>query len=393
MTTTTEKRNVALLAACQALFTTSQSTLIILSGLVGVTISANKALATLPVSAVIVAAALTTIPASLLMHRTGRRAGFLFGASFAVVGSAIAAYAIWLNSFWLFVFGTFVLGINGGFAQFYRFAAADAASSAFKSKAISYVVSGGLVAAFIGPVMVRATTDLFAPIMFLGSFIALVVVAIMAMGVMAFLQIPNLSDHDVNDPGRPLGQVIRQPVFITAVLGGMVGYGTMGLIMTAAPLAIVGCGFGVKEAATVIQWHIVAMFAPSFFTGSLIARYGVLNVMLAGMALLAGCVVIALSGIEVSHFSFALIALGLGWNFSFVGASTLVTEAYKPSERAKTQAINDFLVFGTVALGSLGSGALLHFSGWNAVQYVALPFIAVSTIATLMLKASRNRSN
>ena len=389
---TTEKRNVALLAACQALFTTAQSTLIILSGLVGQTLSVNKALATLPVSSVIVAAALTTIPASLLMHRVGRRAGFLFGACFAVVGSAIAAYAIWLNSFWLFVFGTFVLGINGGFAQFYRFAAADAASSAFKSKAISYVVSGGLVAAFIGPVMVRSTTELFAPVMFLGSFVALVGVAILALAVMAFLQIPKLSDHDVNDPGRPLGEIIRQPVFITAVLGGMVGYGTMGLIMTAAPLAIVGCGFGVNEAATVIQWHVVAMFAPSFFTGSLIARYGVLNVMLAGMALLTGCVAIALSGLEVGHFTFALIALGLGWNFSFVGASTLVTETYRPSERAKTQAINDFLVFGTVALGSLGSGALLHFSGWNAVQYVALPFLFISTAATLLLAASRRRA-
>ncbi|MCW9035002.1 MAG: MFS transporter [Rhodospirillales bacterium] len=391
MATATEKRNVALLAMSQALFTTSQATLIILSGLVGHALSINKALATLPVSSVVLAAALTTIPASLYMHKVGRRRGFLTGAAFGIVGSLIAAYSIWISSFWLFVFGTFVIGINGGFAPFYRFAAADAASGAFKSKAISYVVSGGLVAAFIGPLMVRMTTDLFEPVMFLGTYVSLIGVALIAMAVLAFLQIPPLSEEEKATKGRPLLQIIRQPVFIVAVIGGMVGYGIMSLIMTAAPLAIVGCGYGVNEAATVIQWHIVAMFAPAFFTGSLISRYGVLNIMLVGMILLAGCVAVALSGLDVMNFTVALIALGLGWNFSFVGASTLVTEAYEPSERAKVQAINDFLVFGTVAVGSLGSGALLHFSGWDMVQYVALPFIILSSLATLGLAISRKR--
>ncbi len=392
MVSALEKRNVALLATSQALFTTSQATLIILSGLVGQSLADNKALATLPVSTLVFAAALTTIPASLYMHRVGRRRGFVTGATFGLMGALIAASAIWFSSFWLFAFGTFVMGINGGFAPFYRFAAADAASGAFKSKAISLVVSGGLVAAFIGPIMVRMTTNLFEPVLFLGTFIALVVVALLAMSVLAFLQIPMLSDEEKASSGRPLREIIRQPVFMVAVLGGMVGYGGMSLIMTAAPLAIVGCGYSVHEASTVIQWHIVAMFAPAFFTGSLIQRFGVLNIMMLGMILLAICVAIALAGLDVMNFTAALIALGLGWNFSFVGASTLVTEAYEPSERAKTQAINDFMVFSTVTLGSFGSGALLHFSGWDMVQYVALPFIALSTFATLALAFSRKRS-
>jgi len=386
-----EKRNVALLSSSQALFTTSQSVLIITAGLIGQTIADDKALATLPVSLAIVATAMTTIPASLYMQRVGRRAGFLTGAFVGLVGTALAAYSVWIGNFWLFAAATFVMGINGGFAQFFRFAAADTASLTFRPRAISLVVAGGVVAAFIGPLVVRSTNDLFV-IPFLGPFAVLVGVAVVAMMILSFLDIPKLTVAESHDPARPLGEIVRQPVFLVAVLGGMIGYGSMTLVMTSAPIAMVGCGFGVPDAADAIQWHIVAMFAPSLVTGSIIQRFGVLQVMATGMVLLAGCVAVALMGLEIAHFTIALIALGLGWNFSFVGASTLLTEAYKPSERAKVQAINDFLVFGMAALGSLSSGIVMHWAGWNVVQLIALPFIALSCLATLSLLAARKRA-
>jgi len=386
-----EKRNVALLSSSQALFTTSQSVLIITAGLIGQTIADDKALATLPVSLAIVATAMTTIPASLYMQRVGRRAGFLTGAFVGLMGTILAAYSVWIGNFWLFAAATFVMGINGGFAQFFRFAAADTASLTFRPRAISLVVAGGVVAAFIGPLVVRSTNDLFV-IPFLGPFAVLVGVALVAMLILSFLDIPKLTVAESHDPARPLGEIVRQPVFLVAVLGGMIGYGSMTLVMTSAPIAMVGCGFGVPDAADAIQWHIVAMFAPSLVTGSIIQRFGVLQVMVTGMVLLAGCVAVALMGLEIAHFTIALIALGLGWNFSFVGASTLLTEAYKPSERAKVQAMNDFLVFGMAALGSLSSGMVMHWAGWNVVQLIALPFIALSCLATLSLLAARKRA-
>ena len=386
-----ETRNVALLSSSQALFTTSQSVLIITAGLIGQAIADDKALATLPVSLAIVATAMTTIPASLYMQRVGRRNGFLTGGFIGLVGTCLAAYSVWIGSFWLFAVATFVMGINGGFAQFFRFAAADTASQEFRPRAISLVVAGGIVAAFVGPLVVRLTNDSYA-IPFLGSFTVLIGVAVVAMTILSFIDIPKLTLSESHEPARPLLEIVRQPVFIVAVLGGMVGYGVMTLVMTSAPIAMIGCGFGVPDAANAIQWHIVAMFGPSLVTGSVIQRFGVLKVMASGMALLLGCVGIALMGLEIGHFTLALIALGLGWNFSFVGASTLLTEAYRPSERAKVQAINDFLVFGMAALGSLSSGMVMHWAGWNIVQLVALPFVAVSAIATLSLLIARKKA-
>lgn len=386
-----QKRNVALLSSSQALFTTSQSVLIITAGLIGQIIADDKALSTLPVSLAIVATAMTTIPASLYMQRVGRRAGFLTGAFIGLMGTALATYSVWIGNFWLFAAATFVMGINGGFAQFFRFAAADTASLAFRPRAISLVVAGGIVAAFIGPMIVRNTNDLFA-VPFLGPFVVLLGVAVVSMAFLSFLDIPKLTVAESHEPARPLIEIVKQPVFIVAVLGGMVGYGAMTLVMTSAPIAMVGCGFGVPDAADAIQWHIVAMFAPSLVTGSIIQRFGVLQVMATGMVLLTGCVAVALTGLEIAHFTTALIALGLGWNFSFVGASTLLTEAYKPSERAKVQAINDFLVFGMAALGSLSSGMVMHWAGWNIVQLLALPFIAVSGVATVWLLINRRKA-
>ena len=381
-------RNVGILALCQALLSTGQSLLILLSGLVGNAL-AGPALATLPISTIVVGTLSATIPASLLMRYIGRRAGFLVGTALGLTGALTAAAAIYHQIFALFAFGTFLMGANAGFGQFYRFAAADAAPAAFRSRAISLVLTGGIVAAVSGPQLARATTDLLAPIPFLGAYLAVAGMPILAAVLLLFLDIPLPGTAEREEPARPLTEIVRQPAFGVAVLGGMVGYGVMSLVMTATPLAMIGCGFAVDNAATVIQWHILAMFAPSFVTGSIIQRFGVLWVMLAGMVLLAACTAAALAGVELAHFWSALVALGLGWNFAFVGASTLLTETYRPSERAKVQGTNDFLVFGSVASASFSSGALLHFFGWNAVQVFALPFVAAATAAILWLIRQR----
>ena len=378
-------RNVWLLAACQALFMTGQSMMIMLGGLVGATLAPDGALATLPVSAAVVGMVTATIPASLLMKRLGRRGGFLIGASIGAVGGALAAYAIVIQAFVPLVSGTFLAGIAGGFAQYYRFAAADIASEETRGRAISLVLAGGVVAAVAGPHLVTLTIDMLA-YTFVASYLVVAALPILSMGLLTFLDIPMLDPGTIREPGRPLHRIARQPTFIVAVLGGTVGYSTMSLIMTSTPLAMVGCGFGVADAASVIQWHVLAMFAPSFFTGSLIKRFGVLNVMLAGMVLLFACVAVDLAGVDFLNFAVGLAILGLGWNFAFVGASTLLTETHSPAERAKVQATNDFLVFGSVATASLSSGAFLHFLGWNAVQILALPFVTVATLGLLWLR-------
>lgn len=384
-----DRRNVLILAACQALFTTAQSMLIILGGLVGAALAAEPALATLPVSAVVVGTLVATVPASLLMKRVGRRPGFLLGAAIGLAGALTAAFAIFVGDFWLFSFGCFLMGNNGGFAQYFRFAAADVAAPAFKSRAISLVLAGGVAAAVAGPELVKLTVDALAPIPFLGAYVALTALPVLSAAFLAFLDIPRPTAEVGAESGRPLAVVLRQPAFVVAVLGGMVGYGVMSLVMTATPLAMIGCGFGVPDAALVIQWHVLAMFAPSFVTGAIIQRFGVLNVMLVGTGLLAACIAVALAGVDLGHFWVALVALGLGWNFTFVGASTLLTETYRPAERAAVQAANDFLVFGSVAAASLSSGAVLHVFGWNAVQVFALPFVAAAAVAILGLMRAR----
>lgn len=386
-----DRRNVLILAICQGLFASGQSMMIILGGLVGSMLAVDKALATLPVSTVVIGTLVATVPASLLMKRVGRRPGFLLGAAIALAGALTAAFAVYARAFWLFAFGTFLMGLNGGFAQYFRFAAADVAASAFKSRAISLVLAGGVAAAVVGPQLVKLTADAFAPIVFLGSYVTLAALPVMSALFLAFLDIPLPPADETAETGRPLAVVVRQPAFVVAVLGGMVGYGVMSLVMTATPLAMIGCGFGVPDAAMIIQWHVLAMFAPSFVTGTIIQRFGVLNVMLTGIALLAVCVAAALGGVDIAHFWVALVALGLGWNFAFVGASTLLTETYRPAERAKVQAANDFLVFGSVASASLSSGAVLHFFGWSAVQVFALPFVAIAGVAILWLRQARRR--
>lgn len=392
MTVLSTHRNTGILATAQATLVTSQSMLAILSGLVGLAIADNVALATLPVSTVVIATTLTTIPASMLMKRIGRRAGFLAGGSVGVAGALVASYALTIGHFWVFSLGTFLMGVNAGFAQFYRFTAADAALPQFKSRAISFVIAGGVVAAFAGPELAKRTHDLVDGTEFLGSYLILGVLGVVGMALVSALNISAPSAQERTQSGRPLATIVHQPSLVIAILVGMVAYSVMILLMTATPLAMIGHGFHIDDASFVIQWHMVAMFAPAFFTGSIIQRFGVDRVMVAGTVLLGFAIFAALSGNQIYHFWTALFALGLGWNFAFIGASTLLTETYEPSERGKVQALNDFLVFGMVTVASLTSGTILYFLDWRAVNFAAIPAIAVALIATLLLARLRRAS-
>lgn len=381
-------KNVAVLAACQALLLTNNAMLIALNALAGYALAADKSLATLPITTYVVGAALTTLPASLLMKRIGRQAGFMAGASVGFFGALLCTWALSMGSFWLLCSGTLVMGMYNAFGQYYRFAAADSASEDFKSRAISLVLAGGLVGGIIGPESSKLTKDLL-PVTYMGSYASLMAFSVAAMLLLTVLDIPSLSERERGERGRPLGEIIAQPVFIVAVLGAMIGYGVMNLLMTATPLAMGHHHHPYHDAAFVIEWHVIAMFAPSFITGSLIRRFGVLNVMLAGAGLMFVCVATALSGTALANFWLALVLLGVGWNFLYVGGTTLLTECYTPAEKAKTQGTNDFLVFLAMATSSFSSGALLNRAGWETLSYWALPFLALTAGATLWLALKR----
>jgi MFS family permease len=381
-------RNVFLLACCQALLFTNNVTLISLNGLAGFALADNKALATLPVTGYVVGAALSTFPASLWMRRVGRRNGFLTGTLFGMAGGAITTLGIYQSSFWTLVLGTLVLGTYNAFGQYYRFAAADASPLSWKARAISLVMAGGLVGGIIGPEMSKVTRDLVQPT-FLASYASLMGFCLLTMAILAGLRIPDPKGEEVHGATRPLREIMAQPVFVVAVVVGALGYGVMNLLMTSTPLAMGFCGHPYAAAASVISAHVIAMFGPSFFTGSLIHRFGVLNVMMAGVVAMFACVAIALSGQLVVHFWWSLVLLGVGWNFMYVGGTTLLTEAYRPAEKAKTQGANEILVFCTTATSSFTSGVLVNASGWNTLNYVALPFLAIAGAAALWLALRR----
>ena len=384
------KKNVVILAACQALLFTGNVILIALNGLVGFSFAADKSLATLPITTFVVGAAVSTIPASMWMRHVGRRAGFMSGATIGLFGALLSTYAVYISSFWALCTGTALMGIYSAFGQYYRFAAADVASASFKSKAISLVMAGGIAGGILGPESTKLTRDLAAP-EFIASYASMIGFCLLALILLWFIDIPPLSQEQKKEQGRPLSRIMRQPVFVVAVLAATIGYGVMNLIMTATPLAMSHHQHPFNDAAFVIEWHVIGMFAPSFFTGSLIDRFGVYRIMLFGAALMAICVVAALSGIGLLNFWVALVLLGVGWNFLFVGGTTLLTEAYAPAERAKTQAANDFIVFSTVAASSLLSGSLLYHYSWQTVNYAALPFITLVALAIvwLMLRQAR----
>jgi MFS family permease len=377
------RRVVLLLAMCQALAMTGASIVGTTGAIVGSMLAPDRALSTLPIAVQMTGRMTATIPAALLMARIGRRPGFWTGAALGASGAAIAAIAVFHADFALFCAGTFLLGTYNGVAQQYRFAASEIADEGFRSKAISLVLAGGVVSAVLGPQTAKWSSALFVPYLFAGCYVVIIVLCFAAALLLCFVQLPKPLPPVLRRAGRPLAQIARQPTFVAAVISGMVGYGVMSLVMTATPIAMLDCGHVFGDAAFVIQWHALGMYAPSFVTGHLIARFGVTRILLTGAALLLLCCAINLAGLGVINFWAANTVLGIGWNFLFVGATALLTRTYRAEERGKVQALNDFLIFGTVALSSFASGALLSGVGWSMVQIAVMPFVVVAAGAVL----------
>jgi len=378
----TSYRDIFLLACCQALLLTNASGLISMNGLVGYALAETKTLATAGVTFYVLGSALATMPASLWMARVGRRTGFMAGALINVAGCALAVLAIGRGSFLLYCVATGVMGVYNAIGLQYRFAAAEVAAPADRAKAISLVLAGGVVGGFLGPESARRAMDLF-PTPFLGGFVVLAAYALVALAVQSRVHVPPPTQEERSGGGRPLSAIVRQPVFVVAALSAAVGYGLMNLLMTATPIAMSFCSHPFGAAAVVIQWHVVGMYAPGFVTGSLIRRFGVLNVILAGVVLVAACVAVALNGVTVPHFLVALALLGIGWNFMYTGGTTLLTESYAPAEKARTQGANDFIVFATMGVSSLASGAMVSTAGWETMNRAMLPILAA--IAAVVL--------
>ncbi len=374
------RSNVGLLAACQAMLLTNNATLIAINGLAGLALAPHPSLATLPVTCWVVGSALTTMPASLYMKRVGRRSGLIRGAAVGIVGALICAAALWAQSFWLLCGGALVFGTYNAFGQYYRFVAADAASADFRATAISLVLAGGLVGGVLGPTTSRLTVDLVGP-KFTGAYLALVGFALVTMALLSRIRIPDPTAEEQAASGRPLGEIAAQPQFIVAVLAGSIGYGVMNFLMTSTPIAMQACGHPYGDAAFVISSHVIGMFAPSFVTGGLIKRIGVLAVMLAGAVLNVAAIGIALAGIGVQYFWWSLVLLGVGWNFLYIGGTTLLTETYRPEERAKAQGANESAIFAMMALSSFISGTIVTGAGWEKVNFAALPLVGVVIVA------------
>ena len=378
------KRNVGLLSACWALTSTSMMLLITVSTLVGASLAENKALLALPIAIQWYASAFFTIPASFIMARIGRRNGFLLAVITMTVGAGTSMLAVYEGSFALFCFASLLVGIATGFQWYYRFAAAEVVPDFFRSRAISLVLAGGVVAAIVGPTLSRYSVDWLAPVNFAGAYVAAIGIQAMIMTILLTVQIPKPPRMALRG-GRPLIEIARQPKFMLAVAGGVIGYGVMVLLMSVTPKAMEMCGLSFAEATHVIQWHILGMYVPAFFTGHLIKRYGAQRIMLIGGLLNIVCLAIATVDIGFENFLVALLLLGVGWNFLYTGATTLLTETYTLAERAKTQALNEFLVFGFVATATFFSGVTLHIYGWQNLAIGVLPLLLIVLAATVWL--------
>ena len=377
--------SVYLLALCQALMMSVSSLLITASALVCLTLTHNKALVTLPLSLQFLAMMLTSIPASMIMGKYGRKFGFMLGSLFAITGGSILVYAVFNHHFYLFALGSFFVGVFNGFANFYRFAAVELVDEINKPKAISYVLVGGVIAAFVGPNLASFGQGMFPAEKFAGAFIYATILYVCVFFVLSLIKFPAPTIKKTKGSGRPLLEIIKQPTFIVAVTCGMLGYGVMTYVMTATPLAMNHHQHEFSETAFVIQWHVLAMFAPSFFTGTIIQRVGVIKVLIAGAVLALVCMLINLNGYSITHFWLALVALGLSWNFLFIGASTLLTETYRKEETAKSQAFNDFMVFSMVTWASLSSGYFQNTFGWKSVNYGGLLFVLIIAVSLVWL--------
>ncbi|MBN9604298.1 MAG: MFS transporter [Afipia felis] len=385
------RANVARLAIAQALTGANNAVVFATAAIVGASIAPSLSLATLPVTVFVVGMATGTLPTGWVSRTYGRRVAFMIGSGCGALCGALAAIAIIMQSFPLFCAATFCGGLYGSVSQSYRFAAADGASAAFRPKAISWVLAGGVFAGVLGPQLVQWTMDVWSPHLFAASFAIQAVVALVAMAVLSTVDAPRPAATDIHR-GRPLFEIIGQRDFIAAALCGTVAYTMMNLVMTSAPLAMRLCGLPISDSNFGIQWHIVAMYGPSFFTGSLIARFGAPVIVAIGLALEATAATIGMSGITPMHFWVMLIVLGLGWNFGFIGASALVVQTHRPEERNKVQAFNDFLIFGMMAIGSFASGQLLADYGWNVVNAVVFPPVTIGLICLGLAHLMRKRA-
>ncbi|QKV18337.1 MFS transporter [Oricola thermophila] len=391
------RRTALTLAVAQSVVGAAAPISISLGGLAGqyllVVNDADPSFATAPVTGFNVGVALGALPAALLMRMLGRRVGFMSGAMVTALGGAIAAIALFQLNFWLFATGLLVIGMGGSFVQQYRFAAADNAPPRFRPRAISWVLGGGVFAAVIGPQAVVWTRDLFDPVQYAGAFVALIGLGLLGVGILSTLNVgrDKVGENAVSGPPpRPLARIILQPRFIVAFACGVGSYALMSFVMTGAPLAMVGCGFTTDEAALGISFHVMAMFAPSFVTGRLIAQFGKERIVAVGMLLLVGCSVVALSGIALWQFWTALVLLGVGWNFAFIGSTAMLTDSYHASEKNQVQGLHDFLLFSTVAFASLMSGFTLNVFGWEMLNWIVFPVAAFClTLLGLLAVASR----
>lgn len=358
-----------------------------LSGVVGASLAPEPGLATLPIALMMLGTVISTLPASLFMKRVGRRTGFMTGAVFGgVLGGVVSFAGVAIGSFWVFCAGSMLLGLYQGFAMYYRFAAADVASPAFRSKAISFVMAGGVAAAFLGPWNASLLTDLVAGVPNGGPYLMIALLALVALGLLMFLRVPPAGEPQPGDTSRSMAEIARKQAFVVAVLCSAVGYAVMALVMTATPLAMRSQGFEMGQIAFIMQWHVLGMFVPSFFTGSLISRFGMPRVALAGLGLLVISIIVATLGMTLVHFWLALVLLGVGWNFLFIGGSALLATLHSESERGKVQGVNDLLVFSCVALGSLLAGTLYYWLGWVSLNLAMLAPIALVAVNVLRLR-------
>jgi len=384
----TSYRDIFLLACCQALLLANGAGLISLNGLVGFELAADKSFATLGVTTYVLGSAVAALPMALWMGRVGRRRGFMTGALINVLGCIVGILALRFHSFALFCLATAVIGVYNAIGLQYRFAAVEVSAPADKARAISLVLAGGIVGGFVGPEAAKWSRDLFAT-PFLGTFVVLAGLALVALAVQSRVDVPLPSRDERAGGGRPIAAIATQPVFVVALMTGALSYGLMNLLMTATPIAMQFCGHPFAASATVIEWHVVAMFAPGFVTGTLIARLGVLKVIGAGIMLMTAAIGVALAGVTVSHFLVALALVGVGWNFMYTGGTTLLTESYRPAEKARVQGANDLAMFVTMAVSSLSSGALVTAGGWATANWAALPVLAVIAVAVGFLGAKR----
>ena len=383
-----------LLTLCQGFFLINNVTFIAINGLVGLNLAPSAWMATLPVTGFVAGGALSAALVARHQRAWGRQRTFQAGLLVAIASTALCAYAAATRNFWLLVAATLIAGYYNANAGLYRFAATEIVDASFKERAISWVLAGGIIGAVVGPNLASATRDSL-PVPFAGAYAALAVVALMSLGVMSFIKFPPLPLPSAAHPGRPLREIARQPVFIVAVMACSLGYGVMNLLMAATPIAMAQCSHPFKSAALVLEWHVLGMFVPSFFTGSLIKRFGALPIMAIGVLLNLACIVVALSGVDLMRFLVALAMLGLGWNFLFIGGTTLFTEAYRPEEKTTAQAAMDFCIFSTMTVTSFASGALVTTQGWTWLNFGSLVPVSVTGAAlvwlTMWRRAARTR--